>query len=242
MSDLVRSNKVTAYWGGDGIAIGQFYRTHDKVLTVKSTDAEVITAGFAFPEGTDESPVTAQQKLEAFKTFLMTNAAVFGISYDPVDRRADEFKFPNRYDEENVMEYSRKMLEKAVGDACEKVQNNVIANMIKSGHITEDSKIEFGFGEGELEVSEKYNNGGIKYAEVKYPVAFAVNGQQVTTEGTVQVVSGQIKKPRELANTALTMTAIKAMLVEAGLLPKIEKKSKEESAEETASEDGASEE
>lgn len=229
MSDLVRSNKVTAYWEGDGVAIGQFYRTHDKILTVKSNDADVVNAGFVFPEGTDEAPVTAQQKLEAFKTFLMTNASVFGIQYDPVDRRAEEFKFPSRYDEENIKEYSKKMLENALAGATEKVRNNVIANMIKAGHLAEGTDIQFGIGDATVNVSETYNNGGIKYAEVIYPVAFVVDGQQTVTEGTVQLVSGQLKKPRELKDVALTMTAIKTFLVEAGLLPKIEKAKKETS-------------
>lgn len=231
MSDLVRSNKVTAYWEGDGVAIGQFYRTHDKILTVKSNDADVVNAGFVFPEGTEEAPVTAQQKLEAFKTFLMTNASAFGIQYDPVDRRAEEFKFPSRYDEENIKEYSKKMLENALAGATEKVNNNVVANMIKSGHVADGTKVESGIGDATVNVAEKYNNGGIKYAEVVYPVAFAVGEQQVVTEATVQLVSGQLKKPRELKDVALTMTAIKAFLVEAGLLPKIEKAKKEESAE-----------
>lgn len=231
---LVRSNKVTAYWEGDGVAIGQFYRTHDKVLTVKSSDADVANAGFVFPEGTEEAPVTAQQKLEAFKTFLMTNAAVFGIQYDPVDRRADEFKFPNRYDNENIIEYSGKILGSAMDSAVEKVNNNVVANMIKSGHLAEGTEVKFGIGDATVLVTEEYKNGGIKYADVVYPVAFAVDGVQVVTEATVQLVSGQLKKPRELKDTALTMTAIKAYLVDNGLLPKIEKAKKDSEAEDTA--------
>lgn len=235
MSELVRANKVTAYWEGEGVAIGQFYKTHDKVLTVKSNDDAVVNAGFVFPESTEEAQVTAQQKLEAFKTFLMTNAAVFGIQYDPVDRRADEFKFPNRYDEENIKEFSKKMLDKALADATEKVRNNVIANMIKAGNLAEGTDIQYGIGEPTVNVTESYNNGGIKYAEVVYPVAFAIGESQVVTEGTVQLVSGQLKKPRELKDTALTMTSIKSYLVDNGLLPKIEKaKKSEEDAEAVA--------
>lgn len=241
MSELTRANKVTAYWEGDGVAIGQFYRTHDKILTVKSNDAEVVNAGFVFPEGTEEAPVTAQQKLEAFKTFLMTNAAVFGISYDPVDRRADEFKFPNRYDEENIKEFSAKVLGMALAATVEKVNNNVVANMIKSGHLAEGTELQFGTGEAEVKVTETYNNGGIKYAEVTYPVAFAIGDKQVVTTGTVQLVSGQLKKPRELNGVALTMTGIKTYLVENELLPKIEKAKKSEDADVEADAEGDAE-
>ena len=231
-TELVRSNKVTAYWAGDGVAVGVFYRTHDKIATVESNSDEVVAAGFVMPEGTEEEPITAQKKLEIFKTFLMTNSSTFGIMYDPVDRRADEFKFPNKYDENNVLEYSKKMLEKALGVSLEKVQNNVIANMIKSGHVADGTQVQYGIGDGVVEITERYNSGSIKYATVKYPVVIAINDANYQTECVVSVVSGQLKKPRELSECAITMTGIKGVLIENGLLPKIEKSSKKESADE----------
>jgi hypothetical protein len=224
---LKRSNKVTAYWQGEGVAVGVFYKTHDKISTVASSDDTVIAAGFQFPTGTEEAPITAQQKLEAFKNFLQVNASTFGILYDPVDRRADEFKFPNKYDATNLVEFSQKMLEKVVGEALEKVQSNVIANLVKGGHMAEGSVVQFGIGTGVSEITESYSNGSLKYASVKFPVLFAVNGIQHQTEGTVTLVSGQLKKPRELANAAITMTGIKTLLIENGLLPKVEKAAKE---------------
>ena len=115
MSELTRSNRITAYWQGEGIAVGVFYKTHTKIKEVHSNDADVLAAGFVFPQGTEENPVTAQDKLAAFKTFLQVNASAFGMEYDPVDRRADEYKFPNKYNEENLPEYSKQMAEKAVG-------------------------------------------------------------------------------------------------------------------------------
>jgi hypothetical protein len=221
---LVRSNKVTAYWKGEGVAVGVFYRTHDKISEVASTDEVVIATGFKFAEGTDEAPITAQQKLEAFKIFLTVNASTFGILYDPVDRRADEFKFPNKYDASNVLEFSKKMLDKIIGESLEKVQNNVITNMVKAGHLAEGTQVQFGIGDGTSEITESYGDGSIKYATVTYPVVFAVAGNNYETTGIVTVVSGQLKKPRELADTvAITMTGIKTLLIEKGLLPKIEK-------------------
>ena len=147
MSELTRSNKITAYWEGEGVAVGVFYKTHTKLMEKRSNDADVISAGFVMPEGTEEAPVTAQDKLAAFKTFLQVNAATFGIQYDPVDRRADEFKFPNKYDEDTFKEYSKTMVEKSISEALGKVQKNVVANMIKSGHVAEGTEIGFGIGD-----------------------------------------------------------------------------------------------
>ena len=53
----------------------------------------------------------------------------------------------------------------------------------------------------------------------------------------VDVVSGQLKKPRELADgTPLTQTGVKTVLTDAGILPKLEKPAKAESSDEDGEE------
>ena len=230
---LKRANKITAYWEGDGVAVGVFYKTHDKIVSVKSTDDAVIGAGFQMPAGTEENPVTAAQKLEAFKTFLATNATAFGVQYDPVDRRADAFKFPGSYDAETFAEYSKKMLSMALESVLESVQTNVIAKMIKNGHIAEGSFVQYGIGEPVVNISESYSNGKLKYAVAEYPVVIAVNGVQANLTACVDLVSGQLKKPRNMGDVVMTMTGVKNFLVEQGVLPKVEPKAKK-SNEETA--------
>ena len=233
MTELKRSNKITAYWEGDGVAVGVFYKTHDKIATVKSTDDAVIGAGFEMPAGTEENPVTAAQKLEAFKTFLATNATAFGVQYDPVDRRADAFKFPGSYDNETFAEYSKKMLAMTIEGVLESVQTNVIAKMIKNGLLAEDSAVAYGIGDASINVSESYSNGKLKYATAEYPVAIAVNGAQANLTATVELVSGQLKKPRNMGDVVITMTGIKNFLVEQGVLPKVEPKAKKSAEEAT---------
>lgn len=242
MSEMIRANKVTAYWEGDGVAAGVFYKTHSKIATVRSNDEVVIAAGFVMPEGTDEAPITAAQKLEAFKNFICANAAVFGITYDPVDRRDDTYKFPSHYDEGNIMEYAQKMLCVAIEKVLGSVQTNVVDRMVKAGHLPEGSAVQYGIGDGIVDVTEKYNSGYIKYATVTYPVAIAVGENQTTTQVVVELVSGQIKKPRTIGDTVMTMSGVKELLIGAGVLPKIEKKSKSEDAEaEAEAEEGAAE-
>lgn len=226
MENLKRANKITAYWEGDGVAVGVFYKTHDKIATVKSTDDAVIGAGFEMPAGTEEAPVTAVQKLEAFKTFLATNATVFGVQYDPVDRRADAFKFPSSYDNETFAEFSKKMLAMAIENVLESVQNNIIAKMVKNGLLAEGSVVQYGIGEANINITEAYANGKLKYATAEYPVAIAVNGVQTDMIASVELVSGQLKKPRSLGETVMTMTGIKNLLTEKGILPKVEPKAK----------------
>ena len=233
MDELKRANKITAYWEGDGVAVGVFYKTHDKITTVKSTDDAVIGACFEIPAVTEENPVTAAQKLEAFKTFLATNATAFGIQYDPVDRRADAFKFPGSYDEESFAEYSKKILMMAIEGVLESLQSNIIAKMIKNELLPEGTVAQYGVGEPTINISESYSNGKLKYATAEYPVAFAVNGVQANLTATVDLVSGQLKKPRNMGEVTMTMTGIKNFLVEQGVLPKVEPKAKTKAEETT---------
>jgi hypothetical protein len=222
------------YWEGEGIAVGNFYKTHDKIATVKSNDAGVITEGFKMPEsipaseGVEAKEVTPQEKLEAFKVFLQSNASVFGITYDPVDRRPDEFKFPSKYDEAAFTTFSKTILENTLKDVAASVQSNVIDKMIKDKHIAEGSVLAFGIGDGIVSATEKYNSGSLKYATATYPVTLDVAGKNTVVNVEVSLVSGQLKKPRDFGSVAFTMTGIKNTLVEAGILPKIEKPTAEE--------------
>jgi len=236
--ELKRVNKVTTYWEGEGVAIGNFYRTNDKLGTVKSTDVAVITGGFKMPEGRPASEgvaaidVTPQEKLEAFKTFLEANAAVFGFTYDPVDRRPDQFKFPSKYDEATCAQFSLQILNNTLTEVATSVQNNIIDKMVKDGVVPAGSALAFSIGEAATLISEKYGSGSIKYATVTYPVTLVVGDNQVAINVEVGIVSGQLKKPRNFGTYPFTMTGIKNALIDNSVLPKIEQKPKEDKAAE----------
>lgn len=220
-TELKRANKITAYWGGDGVAIGIFYKTHEKIASIKSTDEAVTKAGFTMPVGDD---VTAAQKLEAFKTFLSTNSTVFGVTFDPVDRRADAFKFPGHYDEKSFGEYSKKILTDTIAPLLKSMQDNTVTKMIAKGEVPANTAIQYGLSDTpEVTITEKYNNGNIKYATAKYDIAFAVEDKQIRIPAKVEIVSGQLKKPRTLGDNndvVITITGLKNLFVENGLLPK----------------------
>jgi hypothetical protein len=112
----------------------------------------------------------------------------------------------------------------AVEPILKSVQENVVEKMIKNGDVPGGSAVQWGQGEATISVTEKYSNGNIKYGTATYPIAFAINGKQFTVNAEVEIVSGQLKKPRAIGETVLTMTGIKGLFVEQGLLPKIEKK------------------
>lgn len=226
MENMVRANKVTAFWDGNGVANAIFYRTHNKVATVKSDEC-----GFQFPESTEEHEVTAREKLAAFKAFVQENAAQFGVVYDPVDRRPDDQKIPV-LTAENVVEYAKKVLESTMEKILGQLQSGYIAKAISRGLLPESAAVAYGVGDGTANINESYAKGGIKYATVTFPVAFAVNGAQKDTTCDVEVVSGQLKKPRMLADgVVMTQTGIMKMLVECSVLPKVEPKPRPKKSE-----------
>ena len=223
MEELQRANKITAYWEGEGVAVGIFYKTHDKITTVKSTDENVVAAGFAMPVDTDENKTTAAQKLDTFKVFIAANAATFGVVYDPIDRRADEFKFPGSYTKDTIVAFAQKMLTTSVEKVLTSIQSNVVDKMVKAENLPAGSAVQYGHGEANVVVGEEYANGNLKYATIEFPVTIAIGDNQTDTTVYVDLVSGQLKKPRKIGETVLTMSGVKAMLVEAKVLPKIEK-------------------
>ena len=128
----------------------------------------------------------------------------------------------------------------AIESVLESVQTNVIAKMIKNGLLAEGSMVQYGVGEANINISESYSNGKLKYATAEYPVAIAVNGAQANLSATVELVSGQLKKPRTMGDVVMTMTGVKNFLVEQGVLPKVEPKTK--ATEETADAEAPAEE
>lgn len=230
MSELLRANKITASFIGEGVMQGTFYKTHDKLVQVTSADDAVVNAGFKLVEVEGEE-LTSSDKLAQFKDWLQANASLFGVFYDAVDRRSADNKFPSTYNEENLPATAQIVLINQVTVIAEKAQRTLDA-MIKNGQLAEGTTMTINIEEGEMNVQETYGNGNLKYADVKFPVEFAVEGHgSVIVIVPVKLVSGQVSKPRELvhedATLSLTVTTIKTIL---GLGVKKAKNAEEEVA------------
>jgi len=232
MSELIRSNKVTARHGGDGVIIGTFYKTHDKLGEVKSDDPKVVELGYTVPqsvnasEGVEPIEVTPKQKLDSFKDFLQVNATVFGFAYDPVDRRNDGNKYPSKYTEVILLDTASSIIVGKLGELVNDVQKSV-DKAVADGLLAEGSKLSCDIGVGQVSVQEKYKNENLKYADVSFPVSFKIGDKSVSLNVKVNLVSGQIKKPRELDKYTMTITGLKTALIDGSVLPEAPKKAKE---------------
>lgn len=237
-TQVKRSNKITVAFIGDGVAKATFYKTHEKLTEILSTDPMVITHGFVFPESipatetTQAVEVTSQDKLKAFKEFMISNATVFGVFYDAVDRRDDANKFPSRYTEELLVEFGAKVVTAKLNELLPSVQKTV-DKFVEAGSMAVDSVLYANVGIGNIQVDETYGNGSIKYASATFPVVIGIStsGAEVSTDVKVSLVSGQMKKPTEFGESAFTITGIKTRLIESGVLVEPVKPSKEENTE-----------
>jgi len=245
MSELIRANKVTARFEGEGVIVGTFYKTHDKLGEVKSNSTEVVGLGYKMPEsipaseGVEPVEVTPKQKLDSFKEFLQVNATAFGFTYDPIDRRNNGNKYPSKYDEPTLLDTATKILSEKMGELVASVQKTV-DGYIKNKIMDAGSQITCNIGVGNIAVQEKYKNENLKYADATFPVTVGIGAQDavgpsIALNVVIKLVSGQIKKPRELDKYPMTITGLKTALVEGKVLPEPPKKEeKKEDTDKTA--------
>jgi ribosomal protein S8E len=222
VSELVRANKITAHFEANGVIVGTFYRTHEKLRSVRTTDVP----DFKIPEGDD---VTSNAKLEAFKQFLNDNAARWCITVDTEDRRA--VKYPNRYDTATLESTADTVLQEKLVEIVKSTQS-YIDKLVEGGLLPKGAVIAVKSAKPRAtEITESYANGKLKYAVVKYSLEFAVGTNAKVLDVNVELVSGQLKKPTKIGTGAFTVMGLRSLLIEGGVLPKVVKEEKKDATE-----------
>jgi len=232
-ANVQRANKVTTYFAGEGIMVATFYRTHNKLGQIRSDDERVLAGGFVMPVSTEAAPgieakeVTPNEKLEAFKAWITANSTLFGFYYDPIDRRSEGSKFPAKYDEAIFTDTAIKVVTETLTNVVTSVQNNTIGSMINQGHVPAGTQIQCSSSAPKVTIQELYKNGNIKYATAEFDIVFTIADKSTTIPVVVKIISGQLQKPRNLGTYVFTAAGLKSALVDATLLPKIEKPKEE---------------
>lgn len=230
--ELLRANKITAVFAGEGVIVASFYRTHNKLGQVRSDDAKIAELGYVAPVAGEGEEITPTQKLTHFKEFIQANAVQFGYTFDPVDRRSEGNKFPSKYDAETFAETGIAVVTARIAEIGASLQKSV-DSLIKAKALGEGSVIEAEVmstvEDLVVNATETYKDGSLKYADAQVAVSFVLNGLQYDTVVPINLVSGQLKKSREIGEDKqpLTATSVKKILTTASLLPVVEKKEKE---------------
>lgn len=188
--------------------------------------------GYVAPVAGEGEEITPTQKLTHFKEFIQANAVQFGYTFDPVDRRSEGNKFPSKYDAETFAETGIAVVTARIAEIGASLQKSV-DSLIKAKALGEGSVIEAEVmstvEDLVVNATETYKDGSLKYADAQVAVSFVLNGLQYDTVVPINLVSGQLKKSREIGEDKqpLTATSVKKILTTANLLPVVEKKEKE---------------
>lgn len=204
----------------------------NKLGQVRSDDAKIAELGYVAPVAGEGEEITPTQKLTHFKEFIQANAVQFGYTFDPVDRRSEGNKFPSKYDAETFAETGIAVVTARIAEIGASLQKSV-DSLIKAKALGEGSVIEAEVmstvEDLVVNATETYKDGSLKYADAQVAVSFVLNGLQYDTVVPINLVSGQLKKSREIGEDKqpLTATSVKKILTTANLLPVVEKKEKE---------------
>lgn len=228
--ELVRANKITTSFVGGGVMQASFYKTHTKLGVITSEDEKVKELGYTPLVAGEGEEITTSQRLAHFKEFVQGNAVQFGYTYDPVDRRTEDNKFPSKYDANSFVTTAISVVSDKLADIVEKLQKP-INSLIKAKALVEGTvakaEVTTVVDDAIVDVTENYKDGSIKYAtaDIKATVMLGdLGGIEINVP--MSLVSGQLKKPRLInEDKAFTMTSIKNLLIDNGIMPVVEKKS-----------------
>lgn len=217
MSELVRANRISVQTT-EGTTIAKLWRTHKMIGEIPMTDA--MGQGFVV-DGT----VNATAQRELFRAWVGINAPKFGIKYDPTDNRADANQFPSKYtDGQMVTEWALKIIEADLKEWALKMGKEFNQEIVMTDASAEllipTTKTKSG-----KDVNPQYGNGNWAYCTIPVTATFETNGVQGYVTMTVELVSGQMKKPSNIADLGFTYTGFKTELLKdlKPALPVIEK-------------------
>ena len=194
MSELARANRVAVQTLEDSSFEARFFRTHKHIATVNSKDT-------TFTPNPDSNK-TAQR--EQFREWVCINGSLFGVSYDPDDRRIEDYKLPAKYTNDEVLkEASVQLVTPDIMKWVSEIQGLELVP-IEAESITEVTKS----GKG-TKVDSKYLNGNWAWASIDLLITTKAQDTEGYVSMTVNLVSGQLKKPSNINEGSYSMTGFK---------------------------------
>jgi hypothetical protein len=230
--ELKRANKLRAQWKrdieGDKYLLLTFYKTREKIAEIASNSTLAVSAGYKFPDNTEDVVYTGKQLKAHFESFVLNNLGLIGVKYDTNDMRADTYKYPNKFDNDSAIKWGETLTDAQVSKVIEKLNLRIARIYIERKELIKtDTEATYKLGKSEVVITEAFKDGSIKYGMVRVPVVISLKSKKIEYFVLVNINSGQISKPRLFNDEKpITMTAVIDDLTEAGVLPKIEPTSK----------------
>lgn len=189
-NEMVRANRLTVRQEGQEL-VAVYWRTHKKLAEIKASDTEWKA----------NEDVNTQVNRELFRAWMKKNGQEFtGIQYDDQDRRPTAGKFPSKYkDDKMVEEWAMKMVDRQISEWCPQ---------------DTDLSIEFGGVYAMDDKEPKYKDGSWKWAEVEVHVEVKREDKVAELLVVLQVRSGQLTRPKMVAEMGFNKTNFKKALDE----------------------------
>lgn len=198
MSELVRANRVSVQAKDEGGFVATFYRTHKVVATVDSIGVE----------WGDTTGLNKTAQREMFRIWVCEHSQVFGIAYDPVDRRDTPNQMPAKYtSDELLLETAGNLVASDIHEWVDKASKEWNLPLEVIGIVGEEI-VPVTHRNGK-DVSPKYGNGNWAWALVKVLVTVQSCGVEGYATMECSLVSGQLKKPVTIGELGYTYTGLK---------------------------------
>ena len=192
-----RANKVTVVTLEDGTFEATFMKTHKTVSTIVSRETNWSPS--------EDSNKTAQR--ENFRIWICENASAFGVNWQPEDLRPEDYKFPAKYtDDELLMVSAERMVALDVNEWVNGYEGYELQS-IDAEEITPVNATKKG-----IAVNHQYNSGCWAWAEIKVVVTVVKGDAVGYVTLTVNLVSGQLKKPSKAGENCYTKAGFKVEL------------------------------
>lgn len=191
--ELVRANRVVVKNEDNGNLVGEFWRTHKYVVSVKLSELPENLAK-QIPRDGNKSQIR-----EKFRSIIKKNADKFGVNYDDTDRRMAENKRKPRYTtDQELIEDVTTVVNTDLPALVSKCKYDVTYGGVVITNIKPKSKTGSGTQLSQLGISDgKYKNGNWAWADIMTEVTVKYKSNNpVRIYLPIQLVSGQIKKTK----------------------------------------------
>lgn len=172
-----RVNKVTGSFNADGGVTLTLYRTRNKLGTITNTELNIPT----MEESGAQNKNVYMAYCKDFVINLLKNDGIEGYYYDDTQKSEQSANgLPSKFNKDSFIKYSKEIVEstigKLLGDGYQAMSSN------KEAH--------------DVNVTESYKDGMIKYANVTLDVAIANDVSVVDIKVPMEIRSGQLCKPK----------------------------------------------
>lgn len=186
-TNLMRANRVAVKANGENF-VASFYKTHKAIADIHSEDTE-----WKCPE----SATNKTSQRESFRQWVIENASIWNIDWNPADMRTDgNIRKANYTSDEELIYDAYGMIIKEMTALVDKCKYPIEFVNVQSDGITPMTETASGKSLATMGITDgKYNkSGNWAWANIAFMLVVKFKGEECYIAITMSLVSGQLKK------------------------------------------------